>query len=220
MHGPPNPMLMWIRSRASGAKRIVCAHRAYEHVLHVLLEDPECRVQVVDGRVGQDRRHRQIGRHHAGTARALEQNGAPDLPALDHALDGDVRRVKAPHKADRDQAPANRHFLLDDLPGHGGGGRQRLLAQHRLAGLETGGRHLGVRRVGRSDHDSINARVGDQLPWICKDACAAHGFGCCGGPLGVQIIDRGDPCPYHMLLQVDGMPRPHATCANDTNCKI
>ena len=63
----------------------------------------------------------------------LNRMGRADLPALDDTLDGQVRRVKAAHKTDRDQTPADRHFLLDDLPGHGGGSRQRFLAQHRLA---------------------------------------------------------------------------------------
>lgn len=50
--------------------------------------------------------------------------------------------------------------------------------------------------------------------------CTAYSLGCCCGPLGVQIIDGGDPRTYHVLLQVNGVPRPHATCADDSNCKI
>ncbi len=68
----------------------------------------------------------------------MEDKRRAQPPFRQRALHGDVARIEAAHEADLDKAPADAGFAPHDLKAGFDGGRERLFAEHRLAGLEAG----------------------------------------------------------------------------------
>ena len=69
---------------------------------------------------------------------------------------------------------------------------RRLLAQHRLAVLETGQQLLLVRRSWGGEHDGVDVRIGDGVEWVDDGAAAGDACGDLLGLLGDVIVDDGD----------------------------
>ena len=92
----------------------------------------------------------------------LEVHDGAERARLDQALDLDQRRLEAALVADpeHEAAPSTR---LHHLPGVGGGQRERLLAEHVLAGGGSGQDLRVVQRVRRREDHRLELRIGKRL---------------------------------------------------------
>ena len=121
-------------------------------------------------------------------------SGSPMLPSSMAALTHAVGAVVAAHEPHLDQPAPDGHLGLENLQGVLAGGGQRLLAQHRLAGVDAREHLLGVQRPRRGDHDGVDVRGVDQVgPGGVRDG--AHRLGHLRRALGRHVEDRGDLRP-------------------------
>jgi len=93
-------------------------------------------------------------------------SGVPQAPAPRAAFSSWYAGSKRAHEADRDEG---RVVRPDHPPALVHRRRERLLAQHRLAGLYRGDHQVGMRRVVRGDHDRVDGRVLDERERVVGD---------------------------------------------------
>jgi hypothetical protein len=134
-----------------------------------------------------------------------EQRGADRAEAGAQLL---VERVAAAHEPDRDQPPAGRDLGVDDVQARLSGRRQRLLAQHALAGRDAREHELLVRGVVGGDDHRVDLGIGDQGVRVGVRAPAAdRGRGRGAGRVGVG--DRRDVRAVDRRRQRAHMVRAH-----------
>ncbi len=125
-------------------------------------QQPRHDVELVDRGAGD----RELRGGVRGTAHApadvVHQHRRADRPVVDRLAQLHVAGVEPAHEAQRQQRLAGGTDVAQHLPALGERGRQRLLAQHRLAGLHRRDDLLGVHGVVRGDDDGVHGRVRDQ----------------------------------------------------------
>ena len=95
-----------------------------------------------------------LGLGHPAVVAGLEAEHLAELPGIEDLPDGEEVGVEAPVLEDR-QADARRLRRGDDLLGLERGRRERLVDDHRQAGLDRPQRERHVRAVRRADHDEV-----------------------------------------------------------------
>ena len=146
---------------------------------------------------------------------AAKQERAADGAVVKRLLERGVLRVVHAHQPDLHQLPAARRLRVEDPPRVLEADAEGLLAQHRLAGLDTGDGERRMGRVRRRDDDRVDGAVTDQLGRVREDRGVPALRGECGGPLPVHIHDRGDPRSRDPMREIAGMAPSHAPRADD-----
>ncbi len=96
----------------------------------------------------------------------------PEGAVVDERLQLLVFVIEAPHEPDLDQLAPQLRFPLDDLQGGGHIGGQRLLAHHRLAGLQARQQLLLVGGTGGGEDDGVDIGIGDRVERIVDHPAA------------------------------------------------
>ena len=125
--------------------------------------------------------------------RAVHDERIADLARVESLLESRVAGVEAAHEADAHEPAAERRLGLDDAQARLGVRSQRLLAEHRLAGVEARERELLVRGRRRRDDHRLDVAVADELVRVRVDRRdAVLGRDTLGG-LRECVADGGDP---------------------------
>ncbi len=132
-------------------------------------------------------------RRHGGVAvSAVQQQRLTELTAVDQGLQLGVLVVEPAHEADLDQLLAEFDLPFDHRERGLHVGGQRLLAEHRLAVLQTGEQLLLVRRTRRCEHHRVDVGIGDGVQRVADRAGTRHRRGDLLGLLGQIVVDDGD----------------------------
>ena len=202
---------------AQVAGAAVAARREHLRRHDLLVQQPAHQVDLVHGGV--------VDRHVAGivpghrrvAVGAVHHQRCTDGAAGERRLQRAVGSIVATHEADLDQAPAELHLGLEDAQAGILRGRQRLLAEHRLAGGDAGQHIFLVRTAPRGDDDGIDRLVGDQLLPGGKGLCTRQAVGHGLGPGGVDVGHRDHGAARQHLGQASDMILPDHADADDTH---
>ena len=130
----------------------------------LLAEQPPDQVDLVHRGVADDHlRGEAVRRHGRIAVRAVHQQRRPDAAVFQRGLHGLVARVVAAHEADLDAPAAGRHLGVHDPQAGVAGRRERLLAEHRLAGLDRRDHLLLVGGTPGRDEHRVDGVVRNEL---------------------------------------------------------
>ena len=180
-------------------------------------EKPAGGVDVMHAGVDDDALGGHAVRDRGIAVRRVEHQRRTDIAAVQGLLHGPVAVVVAAHEADHDQPPAGGHLGVQDPFTRLLGGRERLLAEHLLAGGDARQHVLLVGATPGGDDDGIDVRGVDQflsrLVELGAGDLAHHVL----GPNEVHIGDPADPGPGQHLGEAPDVVLPDHPDANDAD---
>ena len=181
----------------------------------LLAQQPAQDVGLVHGAVGDDHRAVEERVHERVAVRAVHEQRPADRARVEPGLEVDVARVEAAHEADADEATAGGALGLDDPPRRLRRGRERLLAQHRLAGRDAREHVRLVREHGRGDDDGVHIVGRDQLQAVRVRGRRPEAL----GRGQVRIGDGHELRPGHVRRQPPRVDAAHQPRADDPDAR-
>ena len=131
------------------------------HFVPLVANQPRQHVDFVNRGIGDCHRGGVIRRNAVCAVRALNNHRCAELARINQLLDLLVAAVVAAHEADLYQMLAGCHFGIHNRLAVRCGIRQRLFAEHRLAGLNRCNDRVLVERARGGDDNGVNVRIVD-----------------------------------------------------------
>jgi hypothetical protein len=158
----------------------------------LLVEQESGDVHLVDQRVAHDHRAVERRRYRGIAVRAVQHQRSSEFAAVEQCLQPGVLVIEPAHEPHLDQRLAEFGLALDHAERGLDIRCQRLLAQHRLAVLQTGQQLLLVGWSWGGEDDRVDLRIDDGVERVDDGPAAGDARGDLFGLLRDVVVDDGD----------------------------